>query len=261
MGQVNTIEQDQAKLTTYVGIDEAFAKVFPLLIDQLEIANQQLADGVDTLINGFNYLAQTMSHIDPHALSGQLPEEIVQKISKMQRFSDDLIQMGEKVHSTTVNEATQRQDSDSRHNLNRIVLRTLNMQQMAADISKQAKLISDEIDTTQNALIEQQTPENQAASINLVKTFLHLQVELNKMVIGFQFQDRVTQIIGSVINSLKDLNDYVQEAGEHAKQEGTDIFVNLAEIVSHVERYYISKEQYELTGEHKDDTSDDIELF
>jgi hypothetical protein len=106
-----------------------------------------------------------------------------------------------------------------------------------------------------------QTPENQSLSMDLVNIFLQMQVEINKMVVAFQFQDRVSQIVSSVINALKDLNDYIQEAGEHAKQAGTEIFVNLAEILDRVERYYISQEQYELTGEKKDETSNDIELF
>jgi hypothetical protein len=261
MGLLNTVERTQANLGSYVGIDEACAHVFPLLIDQLEIANQQLGDGVETLIEGFNYLAQTMSEVNPEKLAGQIPDEALNRISKLQRFTKDLIQIGEQIHNTTVSEATERSNDANRKNLHRIVLRTLNMQQVAADVHAQADQLAKEIDATQNELIEQYTPESQSLTMDLVRVFMHMQVEINKMVVAFQFQDRVSQIISSVINSMKDLADYIREAGEHAKQEGTDIFVNLAEIIEHVERYYVSKEQYDLRGDHKDNTSDDIELF
>lgn len=261
MGQLNTVEEAQANLGSYVGIDEACGHIFPLLINQLEIANQQLGDGVSTLIEGFNYLAQTMAEVNPEKLAGQIPDELVLRISKLQRFTEDLIQIGEQIHSTTVSEAAERSNDENRKNLHRIVLRTLNMQQVASDVHAQASQIAQEIDSTQDELIEMQTPDNQSLTMDLVKIFMHMQVEINKMVIAFQFQDRVSQIVSSVINAMKDLNDYIREAGEHAKLEGTEIYVNLSEITEHVERYYVSKEQYELRGEHKDDTSDDIELF
>jgi len=261
MGQSENA-QTAPNLGDYVGIDIACAQIFPLLINQLEIANQQLADGVSTLIEGFNYLAQTLSDINTDNLEGNIPDELEGKLSKLQRFTKDLIHIGEQIHTTTVCEATERSNDENRKNLHRIVLRTLDMQHVAADLHTQANHIANEIEDTQKILLEQDAQGgNQRAAMDLVTTLTHLQIELNKMVIAFQFQDRVSQIVSSVINAMKDLADYVREAGEQASQEGTEVIVNLTEIINHVERYYVSKEQYELRGEHKDDTSDDIELF
>ncbi|MDH5544089.1 MAG: hypothetical protein OEZ43_00765 [Gammaproteobacteria bacterium] len=240
-----------------VTMDQACIHVFPLLVAQLEIANQQLADGVDTLITGFTYLAQKFNDVDPSTLEKQIPTEMRQKLQRIHRFTEDLIHAGHRIHNTTVEEVTKDENNKLRRNINRIVLKTLDIQQLSAEIREQAGNVINELEDVRDELVNDADDSNP----HLLKTFMELQMELNKMVVAFQFQDRVFQIISAVTNAMKDLSEFLQKARSQQSGGNNETLVSLTETVRHVERYYISKEQYELKGDKKDETSDDIELF
>ena len=250
---------DTQSLQDYVTIDHACIQVFPLLIGQLEIANQQLADGVDTLINGFTYLAQKMNDIDPASLGANISVEMANKLQKIHRFTNDLIEAGQHIHVTSIKEVTKETDSKLRCDINRIVLKTLDIQQLSGEIREQANHVIQELEHDSEKVIQEQLDNSNDPQ--LLKTFMELQVEINKMVIAFQFQDKVFQIINAVTNAMKDLQDFLAEARNSHDTRESEVYVSLSETMQHVERYYISPEQYELKGEKKDDTSDDIELF
>lgn len=250
--------QAKQDLESYVTVDHACIEVLPLLVSQLEIANQQLADGVNTLIEGFMLLSRQMNEVDPHSL-GNISEAIDTKVQRIHRFTEDLIQAGERMHITSIEEATKDDNQKARQSMNRIVLRTLDVQQLAGEIRKEAGDVVKEIESLSQELETQQNGSEQ--DTRLLKTFMEIQMELNKMIVAFQFQDRVTQIISAVTNATKDLIDYITEARAHHESEQTPVVVNISEMKQRIEAYYISPEQYELKGEHKDDTSDDIELF
>lgn len=253
----NKIEE---ALNNYVTLDKACIKIFPLLMEQLEIANQQLDEGVNALLQGFNSLASAMSSIDPADLDGDLSSDIVKRINNIQRFTQNLIKTGESIHQITVNESVESQDLKKSANSQHSKVRTLNIQRLAADVKNEADTIIKELEAAQNALLDDASPLEKKR-LAMVKTLIEMQMEVNKMIVAFQFQDRVSQIINAVINSMKDLTEYVSVADNHVQVDDVDGLVNLAEVIECVERHYISKEQYKLTGDHKDDGSDDIVLF
>ena len=258
MSNKTAAEQSQ-NLEDYVTVDHACVTVMPLLVSQLEIANQQLADGVNTLIEGFMQLSRTLNEVDTNTFGSSFPDSINQRVQRIHRFTDDLIQVSERMHLTTVTEATKEENKGIRQNMNKIVMRTLDLQQLASEIRKEAVDVVEELEIGSEALMD--NPDMTAGDAKLLKTFLGLQAEINKMIVAFQFQDRVSQIMTAVINASKDLIDYINEARAQNHDVDNVIFVNLSEMIQRVESYYVSKEQYELTGDHKDDTSDDIELF
>ncbi|MDH5544087.1 MAG: hypothetical protein OEZ43_00755 [Gammaproteobacteria bacterium] len=247
-------------LHSFLAIDEACVAIFPLLIEQLEIANHQLTDGIDALTRGFGCLAQTLNLIEPSQLGHNLPHDIIQKIQKVQRYTHDLIKAGESIHETTAREAINNHSKDSAQNIKRIIIRTLNMQVLAQDVRNEADNLIKELEKAQEGLLfDENTDVKQKATA--IKMLIEMRMEINKMIVAFQFQDRVSQIINAVINSMKDLTDYISDAGTQARNEGIDAYVDIGEMRRRVEQYCISKEQYELMGRKSSDTSDDIILF
>lgn len=246
-------------LQDYVTLDKACVEILPLLVSQLEIANQQLSDGVNTLIEGFMQLSAKMNEIDTQRLGSKISSTLENKLLRMHRFTDDLVQAGERIHTTTISEATKEENQNARSGINRIVIRTLDVQQLAGEIRKEACGIIEELEAA--SVITGQNADDNANDTQLLKQFMELQMEINKMIVAFQFQDRVTQIISAVTNGTKDIIDYIVEAQHQVEATEGAIYVNRLEMKKRVENYYISAEQYRLTGEHKDDTSDDIELF
>lgn len=257
MGANPAEQNNNSPLDDYVTLDEATTHVFPLLLSQLEIANQQLADGVDTLIQGFTWMSERLNELDKKAMGIKIPDSMRKQIERIHRFTADLTQAGNNVHDTSVAEALRDEYNEERYNINRIVIRTLDMQKLSCDIREQAEAIVKELEEGSHTIIERGIDGE--ADAELIKTVLELQMEVNRMVVAFQFQDRVFQILSAVINAMKDVTDYITEV--RSTSEEPHPFVSLSEMLAHVERYYISAEQYELKGEHKDDTSDDIELF
>lgn len=274
MQNLEKITATQAGLNNYVTVDVACVSVFPLLINQLEIVNSQLEDGVSSLVSGFSLLAKSLNLVNT-VLNGQSFSDSGQpiesasagehsferKLERIKRFSDDLLEVGESIHVSATTEAVQQVLSDAgkaqTKHVQRIILRTLNMQQLASEIGAQAAGVVNDIKIMSGAVSNSDHPEK----VQLQNLFMEMQMEVNKMVIAFQFQDRVSQIISAVMNSMKDLLDYIREAGAQARLDETDVYVNLAEIMNRVEKYYVSKEQYEMTGESNSQGSDDIILF
>ncbi len=254
--RMNTAEA----LNNYVTLDKACIRIFPLLVEQLEIANQQLDEGVNALLQGFSYLASAMSSIDPADLDGDLSSDIVKRINNIQRFTQNLIKTGESIHQITVNESVEHQGPEKSANSQYSEVRTLNIQRLAADVKHEADTIIKELEAAQNALLDDASPLEKKR-LAMVKTLIEMQMEVNKMIVAFQFQDRVSQIVNAVINSMQDLTEYVSDTDNNIQVDGADRLVNLAAMIERVECHYISKEQYELTGDHKDDGSDDIVLF
>ncbi|MDH5731926.1 MAG: hypothetical protein OEZ58_23325 [Gammaproteobacteria bacterium] len=242
----------QLNLNHYVSVDEACLNIFPMLIKQLEIVNSQMQDGVSALVGGFAVLAKSIdlvnSTLNGKRIGADDDHSFEQKLEKVKRFTDDLVQAGEAIHQSATSDVTERilvnADQEQTQHIHRIILRTLGIQQLSSEIHNQAHDIIHDIKTMSGDITHSDHPQKQA----LQNIFIDMQTEVHKMIVAFQFQDRVSQIIHGVLCSMRDFTDYIREASARARMDDSELFVNLSELVDLVEKYYISKEQYQLSN-------------
>ena len=243
-----------------VPFDEACASIFPLLIAQLETVDRQLIEGVATLIEGFSALSMSIGSLDLSFQneSQESPAQIGKArdlLARIDRFATDLLAVGDNIHDTIVDNATDENISPATNkHMSRVILHALGAQHTASEIRYQAVEVSELIDELANQSVL-------TRSVDDIKMISDLQVEVNKMIVAFQFQDRVCQIIHSVINSVKDLGDYIREASMTARLDGREPLLNIAEMRERIESYYISKEQHEMGSSGGETSTQDITFF
>ena len=265
------LKSEAIEISQYVSIDKACSVMFPMLITQLESVNTQLEDGVSSLIGGFAGLSKSIRHLESvfeesvevgMEHSGGPMSTVQEQMARIKRFSDDLVDLGEKIQNAAVNEAVQANDvvqgDLDKKNMSRVILATLDVQLTATEIKSQASVAINAMTTLSKLLLENGIDEKLVNNLQMIN---EMQLQVNQMLVAFQFQDRVCQIINSVINSMKDLDDYVSEASVQARYDGTEVFLNLAEIKARIESHYVSREQYAMTSPTHVDDGRDVILF
>ena len=244
------------------------------LVQSFEQIVNRLPNGKDTKpVNAsFQFEGMYQAHLEQLRRSQQSLSEsastIKNKFDRIAKFSKELTQIGEHSNMLAVETYKILQEGNTGQaapaNIpTKLIFRSMETMQIGADLNKLLVELGQDIDDVFQQANEMSEAQN--STLSMVEKRLHLlsrqfnyiaaeekaisdeeireiRDEINNILVSFQFQDKVCQIMDSVNKSIQSIMHYVNESTDSSSQ---DQQLSIEKLKSLIEASYISEEQYE----------------
>ena len=239
----------------------------------IEIVHQEYKSTLDDMLQRQTELSESVLRIQ-------------HQFSRISRYNEDLVSIGEQNNLLAIKAYSQMNQTDKKPGQpqpaidagipTKIIMRSIQTLQIAQDIGTQMQQAKKEIANiivqvqamaagqqstfalverlirTMASNIQQPASHNAASGISMTDS---IQQDLNTILVSFQFQDKVCQIMNSVTNSM---NDFMQFVNQTCTNESGTNSIDLDKLKKMLEANYITGEQF---GDDKPAGNDDVIFF